>query len=262
LNVGRHFRETSQLRNMKKYILTFLCFCLTITSFSQLANGNEIIAEGTAKVKIKPDIALLMLVISKKDTSESKAIKKLNKEIDGLVKTLYKLGFTDKSIKIADFDISSSENDNNTTKTYEAKNSLNVKFGMDTKLIDAFYKEVETAKLKDLDIRFETLVSDSLEKATRHKLVQLAIEDAKQNAQNIADALKIKISGIKQVTKNRYNEYRGTTARWEIVKFTPPKIIGDTEIKYSTSFDKFQVEEVELEETISIVFEIPKKQTE
>lgn len=247
---------------MKKYILSFISFFLTIASFSQLSNGNEIIADGTAKVRVKPDIALLMLSISKKDTSESKAIKKLNKEIDDLIKTLYKLGFTDKSIKIADYDISSSENDNNTIKTYEAKNSLNVKFGIDTKLINAFYNEVEASKLKDLDIRFETMISDSLEKATRQKIVQLAIEDAKQNAQNIADALKIKLSGIKQVTKNRYNEYKGTIARWEIVKFSPPKIVGATEIKYSTSFDKFEVEEVELEESISIVFEIPKKQTE
>lgn len=235
---------------------------MTIASFSQLANGNEIIADGTAKIRVKPDIALLMLSISKKDTSESKAIKKLNKEIDDLIKTLYKLGFTDKSIKIADYDISSSENDNNTIKTYEAKNSLNVKFGIDTKLINAFYNEVEASKLKDLDIRFETMISDSLEKATRQKIVQLAIDDAKQNAQNIAGALKIKLSGIKQVTKNRYNEYKGTIARWEIVKFSPPKIVGATEIKYSTSFDKFEVEEVELEESISIVFEIPKKQTD
>lgn len=247
---------------MKKYILSFISFFLTIASFSQLANGNEIIADGTAKIRVKPDIALLMLSISKKDTSESKAIKKLNKEIDDLIKTLYKLGFTDKSIKIADYDISSSENDNNTIKTYEAKNSLNVKFGIDTKLINAFYNEVEASKLKDLDIRFETMISDSLEKATRQKIVQLAIDDAKQNAQNIAGALKIKLSGIKQVTKNRYNEYKGTIARWEIVKFSPPKIVGATEIKYSTSFDKFEVEEVELEESISIVFEIPKKQTD
>ena len=247
---------------MKKYFFTFFLSCLTISAFSQLANGNEIIADGTAKLKVRPDIAFFRLEISKKDTSENKAIKKLNKEIDALVKALYSLGFTDKSIKIADFEISSSENDNNTIKTYEAKNSLNVKFGLDTKVIDAFYKEIETAKLKDLDIRFETLVSDSLEKITRQKLVQMAIEEAKQNAQNIADALKIKISGIKQVTKNRYNEYKGTTSKWEIVKFTPPKIVGDTKLQFSTSFDKFQVEEVELEESIAIVFEIPKKQGE
>jgi len=245
---------------MSKYLLIIILNCLTITSFSQLSNGNEIIADGTAKVKIRPDIALFMLEVTKKDTSESKAIKNLNQEIDALIKMLYTLGFSEKSIKIADYDISSSESDDDKSKIYEAQNSLNIKFGLDAKIIDAFYKEVERANLRDLDIRFETMVSDSLEKATRQKLVQMAIEDAKSNAKNIADALKIQILGIKQVTKNRYNEYRGTTAKWEIIKYTPPKVVGDTEIVYSTSFDKFQVEEVELEETISIVYEIPKKQ--
>ena len=247
---------------MYKYLLILLFSFIVSTSFSQLSNGNEIIADGTARIKIRPDQASFKLEISKKDTSQHKAIGKLNKEIDALVKTLYSLGFTENSIRIADYEISNSENDDNTIKTYEAKNTLNVQFFLDTKLIDAFYREIESSKLKDLDIAFNVTLSDSLEKVTRHRLVQLAIEDAKQNAQNIADALNIKISGVKQVVKNRYNDYQRTAAKWEIVKFTPPRIPGATKIQYTTSFDKFQVEEIQLEESILVVFEIPRKQTD
>jgi len=247
---------------MFKHSIIFLFVLFSMTSIAQLANGNEIIADGRAKQKVRPDQALLRLVISKKDSSEHKAINKLNKEVDDLVRTLYSLGFSEKSIRIADYEITNSENDDNLTKTYQAKNSLNIQFTLDTKVIDAFYREVAKSELKDLDISFNAYVSDSLEKNIRRKLVQLAIEDAKQNAQNIADALKIKILGVKQVINNHYNNYKGTLAKWEIVKFTPPKIPGSTKIEYNTSFDKFQVEEIELDESISVVFEIPKRQTE
>ena len=139
---------------------------------------------------------------------------------------------------------------------------MNIQFALDTKIINAFYKEIESAKINDLDITFNTLVSDSLERSTKQKLVQIAIDDAKQNAQNIADGLKINISGIKQVTKSGGNNYKEKSSKYEIVKFMPPKIVADTKISYDTSFDKFQVEEIDLEESITIVFEISKKQVE
>jgi len=38
-----------------------------------------------------------------------------------------------------------------------------------------------------------------------------------------------------------------------MVKFTPPEIKKDREIRYNTAFDKFQGEDAELEERITIV---------
>jgi hypothetical protein len=41
-----------------------------------------------------------------------------------------------------------------------------------------------------------------------------------------------------------------------LIKFTPPKLIGATKLIYSTPFDKFQVDEIDLEEKVTIVYEI------
>ncbi len=38
------------------------------------------------------------------------------------------------------------------------------------------------------------------------------------------------------------------TVETYMVKFTPPSVVGDTKISFNTSFDKFQVEDVELED--------------
>ena len=43
-----------------------------------------------------------------------------------------------------------------------------------------------------------------------------------------------------------------------VIKFSQPAIVEDQELKFDTSFDKFQVEPVELEEKITIVYEISK----
>lgn len=237
-------------------LLAILLFGIVTTkASSQQKTSNEIIAEGGAKMKVRPDIATFTLTIEKNDTIERNAIKALNLQTDELIKSLSKIGFTNKNIKISDYDISSSTNDEH-KKRYTASNVLKVEFGIENKLIDAFYSEVQQSQIEDLDIAFDTKVSDSLEKATRLRLVQLAIEDAKTNANNISNALGIKIIKVKQVQK--YAEALFDKNKIEIVKFAPPEIVRDTEIKYSTIFDKFQVEDVELEEKITVVYEIPK----
>lgn len=227
---------------------------LSLHAASQSRNDNEIVAEGSAKMKISPDISTFTLKVEKRDSVEKEAIKLLNIEIDDLVKSLYKIGFTSKSIKISGYDVTSERN-NDEKKIYSASNSLKLEFKLDTKLINALYAEIQEAGLKDLDISFETKLSDSLEKASRTTLVKLAIEDAKINAKNITLTLNVKLLGVKQVLKYR----DGALGPSETIKFlmlSPPKIFGDTDTHFYTSFDKFQVEEVELEEKITIVYAI------
>lgn len=146
-----------------KIIMLLFFTILFLDAESQTLNNNEMIVEGGSKIKVKPDLAIFTLTIEKRDTVEKNVTRLLNIEMDELVKSLYKIGFTKEIIKIADYDISSSLNEEN-IKKYTATNILKLEFGLDVKLINAFYKEIETAGLKDLDIGFDTKVSESLEK--------------------------------------------------------------------------------------------------
>lgn len=238
-----------------KLIIVFNLTFLASTVYSQQENSNEIIAEGASKTKVKPDIATFTLTIEKNDTNENIAIKNLNIEIEDLIKSLNKVGFTDRNIKVSDYEISSSTNDDH-KKRYNASNILKVEFALDNKLINAFYNEIQQASIKDLDVSFDTKISDSLEKSTRLRLVQLAINDAKSNANNIAKALDIKIIRVKKVQK--YAEALFEQNKIEITKFIPLKTVGDTDVKYNTSFDKFQVEDIDMDEKITIIYEIAK----
>jgi|GraSoiStandDraft_4_1057263.scaffolds.fasta_scaffold264084_1 uncharacterized protein YggE len=241
---------------MLKLIVTGFLMIVFFNAFSQSKSSNEIVAEGGAKTKVKPDMATFTLLVEKSDTNEKLAIIQLNKTVDGLVGSLSSVGFKNDNIKIATYDISSSVDPDNNKKTYTASNVLKIYFRIDNKLIDAFYTELQQVGITDLDVSFETNLSDSLEKAIRLKLVQQAIADAKINAENMAEALGLRIGKVKQVQKNGSTMLEET--KIEMVKFTPPAIKREIEMRYNTPFDKFQVEDAELNERITVVYEILK----
>ena len=207
-------------------------------------------------MKVKPDLVIFTLSVSKKDTTEKLALQKLNKEIDDVVKSLYKLGFTDSSIKISDYGISGNTN-NREGKYYSASNILKVEFAINTKLIDALFAAFENGSFEDLDISYETFISQNLEKTTLQKLIQLSILDAKQNAENICKALGIKTKRIKQIVKDRYTSMVAPPAI-KSIQYSSPVAKKEDSVSYNTSFDKFAVEEKEMEEHITIVYEISK----
>ncbi|HEX8577711.1 MAG TPA: SIMPL domain-containing protein [Flavobacterium sp.] len=243
---------------MKKHLTILAFLILSSHSFSQGNNGNEITAEGVAKVKVKPDLASFRITIQKRNSIEKTSIKELNEEIEKLQKILLRIGFTEKNIKISDYKILSDEN-NDTKKEYTTQNTLVVEFVLDNKVIEAFYQEIQNENLKDADIEFETQVSEDLEKTTRQKLVKIAIGEAKSNAENIANALEVKLSNVKQVSKFTMRDYM-SASMMKVSEVKMGKDMPKMAPNQKTSFDKFEVEEKELEETITIVYEIVKKQ--
>lgn len=241
---------------MKRIITIFIFTFFTIQTFSQTKTGNELVAEGIAKSKIKPDLANFKITITKQNTIEKTAIKELNQEIEKLQNVLFKLGFTEKNVKISEYKISKDNYEN--TKEFSATNTLSVDFVLDNKRIEGFYQEIQNENLQDVDIEFETQISENLEKTTRQKLVQNAILDAKNNAENIATALNVKLNNVKQVSKYNLRDIAYSSTKMDEVKFLKPRVASEM-MNPKTSFDKFEVMEVELEETITIVYEIANK---
>jgi uncharacterized protein YggE len=259
----RHFGAPPNLKTeqknrnkMKKIITIFVFSFFAIQTFSQTKTGNELVAEGIAKTKIKPDLANFKITVTKQNTIEKTAIKELNQEIEKLQNVLSKLGFTEKNVKISEYKISKDDYENR--KEFSATNTLSVDFVLDNKRIEGFYQEIQNENLQDVDIEFETQISESLEKTTRQKLVQNAILDAKNNAENIATALNVKLNNVKQVSKYNLRDITYSSIKMDEVKFLKPRVASEM-MNPKTSFDKFEVMEVELEETINIVYEIANK---
>jgi len=250
MDIGHRLHLIGKNPFMQKLIVTAFMTMVFSIAYSQSTSSNEIIVEGMAKTRVKPDLATLTLTIEKLDTVEKAAIMQLNKSLDGLVHSLSSIGFKRDNIQIASYDISSSKNRDEGKKKYTASSGLKLNFQIDNKLIDAFYTQIQQSDITDLDISFETSFSDSLEKAIRLKLIQQAITGTKINAANMAQALGLRIGAVKQVRKFGETIDEG---KIEMAKFIPPVIKSDPEIKYNTPFDKFLVEDLELEERITVV---------
>lgn len=240
------------IKKIKYIILLFVA----INSYSQTNNESLLTAEGIAKIKVTPDLAIFRITATKENTIEKTAIKELNQEIQKLQNVLLKLGFTESNIKISEYNISKSNYNNKNEIT--VKNTLIINFVLNNKLIEAFYQEIQNESLEDLDIEFETQISEALELNTRQKLVKIAIDKAKNNAENMAIALNVKLNNVKKVSKYNIQDDSSSPMKVDEVKFKKPVIAKADEV-VNTSFDKFQVEEIDLEETITIVYEIAHK---
>lgn len=235
-----------------KRLFYLLCLFISSFSFAQSSTSNELVAGGNATMKVMPDIAVLSITVEKENAVEKKAIKELNEEVDKLITLLIKMGFSQKNIRISGYEIQKSEYSED--KKYKASNSLSIEFALDNKLLDAFYGELQSGDYNNIDVDFETKLSGELEKASKQKLVQLAIKDAKENAENIATTLGVKLKEIKSVTKftvsGPLERSASGIAYAAAAMMSPPKV---------TAFAKYEVEEKELEEDITIVYEIAKE---
>ena len=234
---------------------TLLLLVFTLFSFSQPKFQNEIVANGIAKGKVTPDLATFYITVSKRNTIEKTAISELNQEVAKVQKVLLKVGFTEKNIKIADYTIT--KDNYNEVKDFQATNSLAVFFPLENQRIENFYQLMQSENLQDVNVTFSTRVSETLEKKTREELNQKAISNAKIYAESIAKTLNLKLIGIKHVSANGYKPSFSGLQLEELQSFEMSAIAITGSVP--TSFDKFEVVHIELEEKITIVYEIANK---
>jgi uncharacterized protein len=231
--------------------LLFLFLFITISLFTnaQTKNSGEITATGMAKMKVKPDVAVITFTIEKQDRNESVALKNINQEAERLSEILSKSGFGKDQIKVSRYSVSS--NTYQEEKVFNVTNSLVVQFILDKKIIDNVYSAVEAEKLNDVNIDLETKLSDSLEKSVRARLILLAIQDAQLSATNIAKALNVRVGKVKQVSK--YGDIMFDVNKVGFANFAGSMANA---VQYKTTFNSYDVLEVEIQEQITIIFEI------
>lgn len=234
---------------MKKILLLLL----TATAFAQTPKTGELTAEGSASMKVMPDVVTLTVSVSKQNESEKNALKELNDEVAKLESFFKKVGIPPKSIKIASYNINDDYRDDKDKKVYQANNSLTITFELDAKLLDAFYGELQAGNYKDVSVNYDTSLSEALQKKVQAELMDKAIADAKQKGEAIAKSLGVKITGISNVSK--YGRNIVEEVKYASMEMNAP---ADYAPAPPTVFSKYEMQETEEEEQITIVFEISK----
>jgi len=240
---------------MKNHIILFLLF--TASAFAQTAKPGELTSEGVAIINVKPDVVTLTISVSKQNESEKNALKELNEEVARLEGFFTKTGLPKENIKIAGFDINDDYRDDKDKKVYQANNTLEVEIKLDNKLLDAFYGELQAGNYKDVSVDYETSLSAGLQKKIQAELMDKAIADAKQKADAIAKSLGVKITGINHVSKyGRDGIMTVDEVKYMALDVAPMRMDAP---RPPTVFAKYEVRDVEVEEQITIIFEISNK---
>jgi len=239
---------------MIKKIIFALSLVMAFAVTAQNASPDQTISLlGEAHKKVSPDIAVISFSMIGKDKEENIALTKLNTQTQQVVDKLTAAGFTKDQLKIADYNLNEDydySNGKSKKVGYVASQIIILKFKLDKEKLSKLFGKFSDEKTENTTVNFDTEISDELQAKTTNELIVSAIQDATQKANIIAGASKLKIKTTKgieyKVVSNNYNPYLSGERR----RFSAMAKNNNAEPSFST----INVNEVELSETIKIIF--------
>jgi uncharacterized protein YggE len=183
--------------------LILLLLIISLIDFKQVKAQNSFIPhiqiKGESNIKILPDLGIFYIQISVMEKTEDECNERLNKLNDELMKRLKTEGFTPEQIKLTNYSISAEWDykDGKSKKNgYRSYQDFRIEFKLDKKRILSVYNKLSENKSENVSINFGTDCSEELKKKTKNELIVLAIKDATQKAQLIAETTGNKLGNI------------------------------------------------------------------
>ncbi len=239
---------------MIKKIIFGLSLLIAFATYAQ-TTPQTISLTGEAHKKVTPDMAVISFSINGKDKEENVALTKLNTQTQQVVDKLVAAGFTKDQLKIADYNLNEDydyTNGKSKKVGYVASQTIVLKFKVEKEKISKLFGKFSDEKTENVNVSFNTEISDELQDKTTNELIVTAIQDATKKATIIAVTSKLKIKMAKDVEyKIPSNNYERTASYGQsMIKFNAMAKDSNAE----SSFLNINVNEVEISETIKIVF--------
>lgn len=189
---------------MKQLIILFILATLSTSSFAQ----NEITVEGKSSVKLVPEQLIFNMNMSVKDTVYTKCADLAIKKIELIKSEFTKNGIDKDLIKTQNYSIREiRKHDYKTQKTifegFEASIPITIKTKRDYNKNDQIFEIIKNNFEANFNLNF-ALTPEQIEKV-KAKLIDLAIQDAKQKAHVIKESAELKLG---KISKIQYGEPR------------------------------------------------------
>lgn len=172
------------------------------------------------------------------------------------MKKLKAEGFTSEQIKLTNYSISAEFDYSNgkSKKTgYKSYQDFRIQFKLDKKKILSVYNKLSETKSENVSINFGTDCSDELKKRTKNELIVLAIKDATQKAQLIAETTGNKLGNIEFIRYGIVSSSQNFPMQMESkVAFA---VMSDSNEERA---ENFSINEIDFSEEIEISFMIVK----
>ena len=184
---------------MKK-LLAIVCFFMGIQMISMAQDTSKISVDGKSEIKVLPDEALIRVSLTMKAMKTAAATEGLNQKAAEVTKALKKSEIKKYELKADNYFVNVNRvYTKGTSKDsgYVASQTLRV-LVKDTaedlvKIIEALHNNV------DMGFQLEFQLSDNKRKEYETELLQLAIKDAKNKAELIANSLELGAIAVHQV---------------------------------------------------------------
>lgn len=187
---------------MKKIILSLAVVVFSLSSFAQENQDDVIVIEGKSTVKLVPEEISFTVNLSVKDSNYTRcadmAVEKLAK-----IKSLFiENGIDEELIKASSYSIREVQRHDPQLRKmvfdgYEANIPLTLKTQRDYEKNDLIFSLIKENVESNFNLSFG--LSQEQRDAVKEKLIELAVQDAREKAEIIANSAGVKIRFIKRI---------------------------------------------------------------
>ncbi|WP_372647652.1 SIMPL domain-containing protein [Draconibacterium sp.] len=193
---------------MKKIILSLALIVFALGSFAQNIQGGIITVEGKSSVKLAPEDISFTVNFSVKSENYKECAEMSVEKMDKVKKLFIKNGIDQELIKTNSFSIREvqkydPELRQSVFEGYEANIPVTIRTKKDYEKNDKIFELIKDNLQSNFNLNFA--LSEEQMETVKEKLIQLAVEDAKQKATVIAKSAEVKLGKIKSI---QYGEPR------------------------------------------------------
>jgi len=234
-------------------ILSLLVFASVAYSSSSLPNNRHIEVIGTAKVKAKPDIAVIHLEVESLKSRSADAKKAIDDRVNNLLQGLAKFNINEENVSASNISTqayySYSENDKRELEGYIATRSLKVTLN-DLKNLNAFMDFALSVQINEINnIELKSSKADEL----KDEVNALAVKNAKEKGKSLANAFDAELGKIYSINSTSNNSRHRYGANSDIERI---EVTGSRLFNKPSGPGKYLQENIIFSASISVVFDL------
>jgi uncharacterized protein YggE len=211
-----------------------------------MTDQRRITIQGNGSVSAPPDRVVLNFKDNETDKDYETCIRKLNESVEALRKDLEAVDIKRNEIKTSQFNITAEYDWNSgkrTFKGYRASHNLRLELSFSQQLLNKVLNAIARSRSDcELSLQFEVSESEEL----KRKAIEIAVANAKQNAETIASAANVSLGKIIAID---YGQIRVEIRQQKMNAFMRSAHFGVAEAD-------IEPEDVKVEDNVTISWEI------
>ncbi len=217
------------------------------------AQKRTIEITGNGEMKIAPDQGILQINIRAHRMSFGEATTALSKKEDNVLKKLEKLGYKKEDVRTSNFSVNENiiwRNGTRYDSGFIASQYMTMEFPNSKERIAKILNAFSEGKM-DAEIGFGFKLSDKLRNEMNAKVIELAVNDAKMNADLLAKYTGITIKSVNKIEYHTSQNMGGPIySRMEMEDYSAPQL------KSAGGSQGFQAQDITLSDQVTIHYEI------